>query len=687
MNKQVQKVNSAKGTSKDDPAITSKATSLKSFYSSGSTVASVNIIPQGTARQKWQEGYLIHRGTKDKTVLARMISAMCYWCRNIYVRSWFVLGGTFIARMDGPDGNSHSSRSKSRCIGPREVLLLDKYTSIVIDRHPHVVSKMTSGKIRVRISNLKAHIELLLDDHSYTVLNQSISYDNMLNVTKDNNNNQYHSLFAEKNIHAGHDAARVNNNTIGQLSVSQDLLVTQVNGIDGNTWCQQLRQRLACSPWLRLHRFDGFAPVRHLFCPINHMKTYGKSEHYSTGHNDRAHHTTTNAVNPFLNQPVEFFVDAAEYFEAVADAMESARQEIFIHGWWVSPELHLKRGIHTMQTQGNPSKKQTNLSQNPISLSQNYWRLDSLLLRKARQGVRVHVVVYKEVTLAFSINSQHTKTVLERLHPNITVQRHPDHNLLFAAAAGSTQSATIWWAHHEKIVVVDQNVAFIGGIDLCYGRYDTPGHKLHDSAKVNSTSNHSCKTNNCEAERDDYAGDGVNNGLSDGVNNDFNDTVTNTVTNTTGPTASDEMLLDSSQRQCMSPLNISATLQPTEKQPKQHKQDNITEAEHDREVWFGIDYYNPMVRDFVNIARHTECLIDRESLPRLPWHDLQCCLRGQLARDVSRHFVLRWNHIKVTKASGSGSKIPLLLPADDLLSFEDKGNFVALTDVSVFSLS
>ena len=27
------------------------------------------------------------------------------------------------------------------------------------------------------------------------------------------------------------------------------------------------------------------------------------------------------------------------------------------------------------------------------------------------------------------------------------------------------------WAHHEKIVVVDQIYAFVGGIDLCYGRY------------------------------------------------------------------------------------------------------------------------------------------------------------------------------------------------------------------------
>jgi len=39
---------------------------------------------------------------------------------------------------------------------------------------------------------------------------------------------------------------------------------------------------------------------------------------------------------------------------------------------------------------------------------------------------------------------------------------------------------TILYAHHEKIVVIDQSVAFIGGIDLCYGRWDFYEHRLTD---------------------------------------------------------------------------------------------------------------------------------------------------------------------------------------------------------------
>lgn len=52
--------------------------------------------------------------------------------------------------------------------------------------------------------------------------------------------------------------------------------------------------------------------------------------------------------------------------------------------------------------------------------------------------------------------------------------RHPDH----------VSSSVYLWAHHEKIVVVDQSVAFVGGIDLAYGRWDDREHRLTDVGSV-----------------------------------------------------------------------------------------------------------------------------------------------------------------------------------------------------------
>jgi phosphatidylserine/phosphatidylglycerophosphate/cardiolipin synthase-like enzyme len=36
------------------------------------------------------------------------------------------------------------------------------------------------------------------------------------------------------------------------------------------------------------------------------------------------------------------------------------------------------------------------------------------------------------------------------------------------------------WSHHEKVVVVDNHRACIGGLDICFGRWDTQNHPLAD---------------------------------------------------------------------------------------------------------------------------------------------------------------------------------------------------------------
>jgi phospholipase D1/2 len=40
---------------------------------------------------------------------------------------------------------------------------------------------------------------------------------------------------------------------------------------------------------------------------------------------------------------------------------------------------------------------------------------------------------------------------------------------------------TLFWAHHEKFIVIDHKLAFIGGLDLCFGRWDTNQHPLADT--------------------------------------------------------------------------------------------------------------------------------------------------------------------------------------------------------------
>jgi len=262
------------------------------------------------------------------------------------------------------------------------------------------------------------------------------------------------------------------------------------------------------------------------------------------------------------------------------------------------------------------------------------------LQRKAREGVQVFVIVYKEVSNDFTpVDSTYTKTRLRGLHPNIHVQRSPSH----------TSTGTLLWSHvrlsssfspcssslylgkpradplgpslpplprsqHEKMCVIDETIGFMGGLDLCFGRWDTPGHVLTD--------------------------DGPN-PLKDGVD---------------GKKVSD---------------------------------DEAAKAQ----IWPGKDYSNQRVLDFHTLNKPEEDMYDRSKVPRQPWcvplslppiapsrslaqqaradshsrharrHDIGLQIIGQPARDLCRHFMQRWNYLLRTK--NHTVKMPFLIPAPD----------------------
>lgn len=157
---------------------------------------------------------------------------------------------------------------------------------------------------------------------------------------------------------------------------------------------------------------------------------------------------------------IKFYVDGQNYFHAVSEALEQAKETIYIADWWLSPELFLRRPPYFNQE----------------------WRLDQILKRRAEAGVKIYVQVYREVEAALTCNSAHTKHALQSLCPegspgygNIKIMRHPDHNVF-----ENGSDMTFYWAHHEKYIVIDYNMAFIGGLDLCFGRWDNHQHVLSD---------------------------------------------------------------------------------------------------------------------------------------------------------------------------------------------------------------
>ena len=146
----------------------------------------------------------------------------------------------------------------------------------------------------------------------------------------------------------------------------------------------------------------------------------------------------------------KYYVDGEEYFRDVYENLMNAKDEVFITDWWLSPELYLLR----------PS---TENSESQII---------KVLKTLAERGVKIFIHMYKEVTFACTFDSLHSKEILKKnIKKNIQIIRHPQRSLM---------GILLSWSHHEKIVCIDQTIAFLGGLDLCFGRWDNSSHRLTD---------------------------------------------------------------------------------------------------------------------------------------------------------------------------------------------------------------
>lgn len=77
--------------------------------------------------------------------------------------------------------------------------------------------------------------------------------------------------------------------------------------------------------------------------------------------------------------------------------------------------------------------------------------------------------------------------------------------------------------------------------------------------------------------------------------------------------------------------------------------------------WFGKDYSNFILKDWMNLNSPFVDIIDRTTTPRMPWHDVGFCVAGASARDVARHFIQRWNAMKLEKLRDN-TRFPYLIP-------------------------
>lgn len=147
-------------------------------------------------------------------------------------------------------------------------------------------------------------------------------------------------------------------------------------------------------------------------------------------------------------------IDAARYFRAVREALLNARSTAFIVGWDLDSRTRLV---------GEDDRADDGFPEGFIDF------LNAIV--KRRPNLLVHVLVWDYSLLyasereLFPVASLHWRTPQQ-------VRFCLDDDLPFGAS------------QHQKIVVIDDAVAFSGGLDLTIRRWDTREHRLHDARRV-----------------------------------------------------------------------------------------------------------------------------------------------------------------------------------------------------------
>jgi phospholipase D1/2 len=144
--------------------------------------------------------------------------------------------------------------------------------------------------------------------------------------------------------------------------------------------------------------------------------------------------------------------DAADYFRLVRQALLAARESVFILGWDTTATVDLDPGA---PPDGAPT------------------RLDRLLRHVARKRprLRCYILTWDYGALYTLERDPFTRWRLGWGTPN---------NVRF----GFDDRHPVGASHHQKVVVVDDQLAFCGGVDLTVHRWDTSAHRLEEPARV-----------------------------------------------------------------------------------------------------------------------------------------------------------------------------------------------------------
>ncbi len=153
---------------------------------------------------------------------------------------------------------------------------------------------------------------------------------------------------------------------------------------------------------------------------------------------------------------VALLIDAAAYFSALRSAILAAEHTVYIVGWDVDTRTVLA---------AEPSQISHDASGAPYTLLEF---LNHVLER--RPGLRIYVLSWDfSVIYALERELMPSYKFSSMAHPRLTFALDGRHQ--------------VGAAHHQKLVVVDDSLAFCGGIDLTIRRWDSQRHAPDDPGR------------------------------------------------------------------------------------------------------------------------------------------------------------------------------------------------------------
>ncbi|MGZ9033596.1 MAG: VTT domain-containing protein [Rhodospirillales bacterium] len=152
---------------------------------------------------------------------------------------------------------------------------------------------------------------------------------------------------------------------------------------------------------------------------------------------------------------VSVLIDAAAYFSAFKAAALRARRSIIIVGWDVDSRVRLEPDRDDVPA--------------PDRLGDF---LDHLVVN--RPGLHVHVLAWD-----FPIVLAGDREMFTSYRLGLMTHRRLRYCLDAVHPVGA--------CHHQKIVVIDDALAFVGGIDFASRRWDTPEHRVDDDCRTDSS--------------------------------------------------------------------------------------------------------------------------------------------------------------------------------------------------------